>query len=67
MNAELMRKHAEHCTASASKISDDTLKARLMLAAKAWRSLADAKDQLDLALMGDEPALEPAYALDRVA
>jgi hypothetical protein len=67
MNAELMRKHAQHCMTSASTTSDDTLKARLMLAAKAWRSLADAKDQLDLALIVDEAALEPAYALGRVA
>jgi hypothetical protein len=58
MNAEKMRRNAEHCLDLASKTSDETLRMRYLRAANAWKTVAQNKERLDVALMADEPAVE---------
>jgi hypothetical protein len=49
-----MHRNADHCLNRASETSDTTQRIRFVRAAKAWRSLAAAKSQLDAALFMDE-------------
>jgi hypothetical protein len=58
MNAEKMRRNAEHCLDTASKTSDETLRMRYLRAANARKKVAKNKERLDEALMADEPAAE---------
>jgi hypothetical protein len=58
MNAEKMRRNAEHCLELASQTSDETLRMRYLRAANAWKTVAQNKERLDGALMADEPADE---------
>jgi hypothetical protein len=58
MNAEKMRRNAEHCLDFASKTADETLRRRYLRAANAWKALAKNKERLDAALMVDEPTVE---------
>ena len=51
MNTRDMHRNAEHCLNRASETPDTMQRIR---AAKAWRSLAAAKSQLDAALFTDE-------------
>ena len=54
MNTRDMHRNAEHCLNRASETSDTTQRIRFIRAAKAWRSLAAVKNQLDGALFMDE-------------
>ena len=54
MNTRDMHRNAEDCLNRASETSDTTQRIRFIRAAKAWRSLAAAKNQLDAALFMDE-------------
>jgi len=56
MNAEKMRRNAEHCLELAGKTSDETLRMRYLRAANAWKTVAKNKERLDAALMADEPS-----------
>jgi hypothetical protein len=58
MNAEKMRRNAEHCLVLASKIADETLRRRYLRAANAWKTVAKNKERLDTALMVDKPTVE---------
>jgi hypothetical protein len=57
MNTETLRRNAEHCLDQASKAADEMQRQRFVRAAKAWRSLAYAKGQVDAALVDEEPEL----------
>ncbi len=57
MNTHTLRRNAEHCLAMASQTHDETERARFLRAAKAWRSLAEAKEEADTALLPDEVAM----------
>jgi hypothetical protein len=65
MNAEQMRRNAEHCLDLADRTADETQRMRYLRAANAWRTVAKNKDRLDGALMADEPAVQ--YSAERVA
>lgn len=54
MNTRDMHRNAEHCLSRASETPDPTQRMGFIRAAKAWRSLAAAKSQLDAALLVDE-------------
>ena len=62
MNARDLHKNAEHCLNRASETSDTTQRIRFIRAAKAWRSLAAAKSQLDAALVTDEDQYQVSKA-----
>ena len=54
MNTRDLHRNAEHCLNRASETPEARQRMRLIRAAKAWRSLAAAKSQLDAALFMDE-------------
>src|SRR5439155_17362935 len=58
LNAEKMRRNAEHCLDLASKTADETLRMRYLRAANTWKTVATNKERPDAALMVDEPAVE---------
>jgi hypothetical protein len=58
MNAEQMRRNAEHCLDVANQTQDETQRMRYLRAAKAWKTVAQNKERLDGALVPDEPATE---------
>ena len=62
MNTRDMHRNAEHCLNRASETSDTTQRIRFIRAAKAWRSLAAAKSQLDAALFMDEDQYQMSKA-----
>ena len=65
MNAEQMKRNAEHCLDLASKTPDDTQRMRYLRAANAWKTVAKNKERLDGALMPDEPGT--GGSVDQVA
>jgi hypothetical protein len=54
MNTRDMHRNAEYCLNRASETPDSTQRRGFIRAAKAWRSLAAAKSELDAALFVDE-------------
>jgi hypothetical protein len=54
MNAQQMRRNAEHCLDAANGSADEVQRLRFIRAAKAWRSLAHSKHQADIALVSEE-------------
>jgi hypothetical protein len=56
MNAEQMRRNAEHCLKLAENTTDETQRTRYLRAANAWKTAAKNKQRLDWALIADEPA-----------
>jgi hypothetical protein len=56
MTPEQMRRNAEHCLDAASVSADEMQRERFLRAAKAWRSLADCKDQANSALLPEQEA-----------
>jgi len=54
MNTRDMYKNADHCLNRASETPETMQRIHFIRAAKAWRSLAAAKSQLDAALFMDE-------------
>ena len=62
MNTRDMHRNAEDCLNRASETSDTTQRIRFIRAAKAWRSLAAAKNQLDAALFMDEDQYQESKA-----
>src|SRR6476646_3082803 len=54
MNTRELQRNAEHCLNRASETPDTMQRIRFIRAAKAWRSLAAAKSQLDATLFMDE-------------
>jgi Holliday junction resolvase-like predicted endonuclease len=54
MNAEAMRRNAEHCLQMAAASSDDTQRMRYRRAAKAWLAVARNKARLDAVLVPED-------------
>ena len=62
MNTRDMHRNAEHCLNRASETPDTMQRIRFIRAAKAWRSLAAAKSQLDATLFTDEDQYQVSKA-----
>jgi hypothetical protein len=54
MNADHMRRNAEHCLRLAEETADQTQRQRYLRAARAWMAVASNKDRLDNALIPEE-------------
>jgi hypothetical protein len=55
MNSRTFQSNAEHCLELASQTNEETKRARLITAAKAWRALARYKSAIDVALLPEDP------------